>query len=215
MNLLGNVLGDHYPVLAPGNVRAGVDRGDGTAGTLALPAVGNVRSGIAYGAGGTEFVGTLLIGGGVGPLLPAYSPATIVARFLTLSAITSAPEDGQEWPAYVGHEPPEPPNCVTVYDTGGTLDGREMRTGEVLEHPGVQVRVRADPESYAVARAKAEQVVSALNGASRAETPFADASFALSNASQASGIAYLGPEPETRRPLFTVNYRVTLEKLET
>lgn len=50
----------------PGDVREGIDRGDGTLGTLELPAVGDVREDVSYGADGTEFTGTLVVevGGG-------------------------------------------------------------------------------------------------------------------------------------------------------
>ncbi len=44
----------------PGDVRDGVDRGDGTPGTLAVPEVADVRQGVQYGAGGVELTGTLV-----------------------------------------------------------------------------------------------------------------------------------------------------------
>lgn len=61
-------------ITAASNVLSGVNRGDGAAGTLVLPAAGNVRSGTAYGVGGTGSTGTLdiaadnpalAVGGGV------------------------------------------------------------------------------------------------------------------------------------------------------
>ena len=72
------------PYTVAANVRSGTDRGDGTIGTLAVPiagdveagvavdattgtfvvpTIGHVQSGIGYGAGGTEFTGTLTGGG--------------------------------------------------------------------------------------------------------------------------------------------------------
>lgn len=42
------------------------DTVDGVTGTLTVPAVTDVKSGVAYGAGGTEFTGTLAAGGGGG-----------------------------------------------------------------------------------------------------------------------------------------------------
>lgn len=41
-----------------GDVRFGVDRGDGTLGTLVVPAASDVKGGVAYGAGGTQYTGT-------------------------------------------------------------------------------------------------------------------------------------------------------------
>lgn len=48
-----------------GDVRLGVAVGKGLAGTLALPAEAQVGSGVTFGAGGTEFTGTLAAGGGL------------------------------------------------------------------------------------------------------------------------------------------------------
>jgi hypothetical protein len=55
-----------YP--AVGNVRLSVVYGESNEfiGTLALPTVGQVESGVGYGASGTEFTGTLVAGGGGG-----------------------------------------------------------------------------------------------------------------------------------------------------
>jgi hypothetical protein len=41
----------------------------GVAGTLTLPAEADVETGVTYGAGGTEFTGTLAGGAGGGPLV--------------------------------------------------------------------------------------------------------------------------------------------------
>jgi hypothetical protein len=66
-NLEGTVViggGVGYP--AVGDVRLAVVFGESNEfiGTLALPTVGQVQSGVGYGAGGTEFTGTLVGGGG-------------------------------------------------------------------------------------------------------------------------------------------------------
>jgi hypothetical protein len=159
-------------------------------------------------------------GGGIitPPVAATYTPATIVARYFQLRALASWPDpslpgDQQgAWPVYVSGEPTEPGDVLTTYDTTGLMDGRGMRTGEKLEHQGVQVRVRAD--NYNDGYAKATQLQESLDSAAGYLVPFADASFTLNNASRSGGIGYLGPEPETRRALFTFNLRVTLTRLE-
>ena len=55
-------------LLAAGDVEAGVDRGDGTVGTFAVPDELEVLIGTGYGADGTEFTGTLIA--------PDYSSVT-------------------------------------------------------------------------------------------------------------------------------------------
>lgn len=46
--------------LSPNDVRFGVDMGGGLTGNLVLPVVGDVRSGVTYGAHGTQYTGTLV-----------------------------------------------------------------------------------------------------------------------------------------------------------
>lgn len=58
-----NLLG---PWAAAGDVQSGVDRGDGTTGTLTLPTEAQTEAGVTYGADGTEFKGTLSVSGGSG-----------------------------------------------------------------------------------------------------------------------------------------------------
>lgn len=43
---------------AAGDIRNGINRGDGVTGTLTLPTAGQVITGVSFGAGGTEFSGT-------------------------------------------------------------------------------------------------------------------------------------------------------------
>lgn len=63
---------------AAGNVRFGVDRGDGVDGTLVLPAIGEVEDGVFFGAGGTEYEGTLVVTGGSGPANPSLSTLSVL-----------------------------------------------------------------------------------------------------------------------------------------
>jgi len=49
------------------DVREGVDRGDGTSGTLDVPATTDVKLDVGYGSNSTELTGTLVPGGTVLP----------------------------------------------------------------------------------------------------------------------------------------------------
>lgn len=48
-----------------------------------------------------------------------------------------------QWPLYISGEPPSPDSCVTVFSTEGQGDARLMPNGQVIEHPGIQIRVRS------------------------------------------------------------------------
>ena len=50
---------------------------------------------------------------------------------------------GQAWPVFNDGEPASPDNCITVYETQGQDDGRDMISGEQMTHVGFQIRVRA------------------------------------------------------------------------
>lgn len=43
---------------------------------------------------------------------------------------------------FVGREPTNPDNCVTIYDTPGTAPQLTFTQGEVYEYPSIQIRVR-------------------------------------------------------------------------
>jgi hypothetical protein len=71
-----------YP--AVGNVRLGIVYANGTmTGTLVVPSPSDVRQGVHYGAGGTEFTGTLIVGGGG---LPQPGPGQVTGYLICYDA---------------------------------------------------------------------------------------------------------------------------------
>jgi hypothetical protein len=63
-----------------------------------------------------------------------------------------------QWPIFIGKEPDEPSNCVTLYDTPGDPPHPKWR----LDYPRFQVRVRA--VNYNTGFEKAQAVRNALLG---------------------------------------------------
>jgi len=50
---------------------------------------------------------------------------------------------GTNWPCYLNHLPDTDNNTVTLYDTEGRSDGRDMQPGaQTASHPGVQLAIR-------------------------------------------------------------------------
>lgn len=74
-----------------------------------------------------------------------HTPAEILRAALVLKGLGVAPASGttSNWPCYFDAEPDSPDGVITVYDTTGIVHGRAQVTGKVLEHYGVQIRVRA------------------------------------------------------------------------
>ena len=94
-----------------------------------------------------------------------HSPADIL-RWLLVNAGQLAdptvvsgtpPLPTGNWPGYVAVEPNLPDNCVTLFDTDGTPDGRAMPTGLVYYHYGCQLRVRSTTQNAGYVEAKALQ----------------------------------------------------------
>src|SRR5438132_8051410 len=76
-----------------------------------------------------------------------HSPADIISRLLIAVASDMLTDPSlvplQAWPCYVSREPDVPDDVVTIYDTMGRDDGQVMNDGELQEHPGIQIRIRA------------------------------------------------------------------------
>src|SRR5678816_1809962 len=77
-----------------------------------------------------------------------YPTANIIRQLMLETSL-----GGTDWPVFVGYLPDLPDNAICVYDTAGRLDGRIMRTGEQIEHAGIQTRVRG--LNYLAVQAKA------------------------------------------------------------
>ena len=127
----------------------------------------------------------------------------------------TTPTDQDDWPLYCPHMPDGDDvetNCGVARDSPGTQDRRSIRSGEVPDHPGVQIRIRTN--DYDAGYAKIEDVVLALDAVINETVVMGAASYLIQNVSRTSPIAYLGVEPGTkRRMFFTVNYLLTLKRL--
>lgn len=100
------------------------------------------------------------------------------------------------WPIYLGREPLEPVDVVTVYDTGGS-------PGPLIDFrkPTVQVRVRAD--KYDDGWQKINEAYEAL--VQPVDVTVTDA--VILGWVPTSEIAYIGRD-DRDRPLFTVNFEI-------
>lgn len=141
--------------------------------------------------------------------LLAHSPADVVRKMVVDLGLATLPSAGGDWPAYVSIEPDGQDDVITLYDTDGRDDGRNMY-GERNEHSGVLVRVRsgAHPEGYAKARAIA---VALDESVSWRPVSLGGSSYVVQSASRTTDVMVLGKESlKAQRYLFTVNFAVTL-----
>lgn len=146
----------------------------------------------------------------------AASPASILRSFIIEEAIGSMtlPSDGSDWPLFISSMPDGNDvkvNCGAIYDTSGVLDGK-LSDGEVVQHPGIQIRIRSD--DYETGYAKIEIIALALDDVDWNTIVINSTTYLFQNISRTTPIISLGPERGfKRRFLFTVNFMVTLKKV--
>lgn len=161
------------------------------------------------------------------------SPATILAAYLVssgygyepglTSTTTPDPLGNGDWPLFIGMSPDGdgiPDNMITVFDFKGTIEHREVSTGDTIEHPAVQIRLRAI--DYPTGYTKIAELAALLDGISRNIVQLDASTYRIESASRGQ-IVPLGTDPEAgrmirtsgdrRRHQFTLNALLTLSEL--
>ncbi len=142
-----------------------------------------------------------------------YSTAEVVRKVLI--AYNLGANGGNAWPVYVSLTQQKPDDQIILADTGGTKDGRLMRTGENVIHPGVQIRVRS--KDVGLAYEKAVQISLALEAILDLEIEFPadELIYWIQSFTQTGDILPMGwiAEGDKTYHNFTINYIVTLRKL--
>jgi len=142
------------------------------------------------------------------------SAAEILAQRIIDLAQASDPAMGDEWPIFISHTPDgprAPDDLVVVTDTTGTNDGRIARTGEIIDHPGVQIKTRSF--TYEDGWDKIQSITSLLNAQGIVDVTLNGGVYRLKNALQSGSILPMGVEEGTkRRYLFSVNYLITVKE---
>lgn len=143
-------------------------------------------------------------------IVTEYTPADILlARIEALPVAIVGTAVG--WPVTVNRMPEDGDKRVAVNDTTPMPDGRLM-AGTVIEHPGIQIRVRGtvDRDVYKMAT----KLALALDEIKRNEVTMPDTRvFRIDNASRKGGIMRLGPEPGTNRYSYSVNATLTITEV--
>lgn len=114
---------------------------------------------------------------------------------------------------FVSFLPDQPDEIVGVFDTTGRPDGRIMRTGERIEHPGVQIQVRG--KNYSDTWQEANGIALFLDGVkNKSVVVGSNESYVLHNVTRIGTIIPIGLETvsQRRRHLFTINMIVTLSE---
>lgn len=195
---------------ADADVRAGIVYGWGSdVGVLELPDESDVLRGVGYGANGTEFEGSRICPSPVSDASVVHSPAQIIQQLLIDLGLGSQ-HPLTPWPVFATAEPNTPDEVITVRDTGGRDQGRIQFTGERIENPGIQIRVRAN--NHPTGWSKAKEIANALDQRvlGTDEVDLGVKRYLINNVSRTGTILPIGKAPESNRLLFTFNALVTI-----
>lgn len=105
---------------------------------------------------------------------------------------------------FLGIMPSDPANCVTLYEYAGKPRVRKFGNTDILEAPGLQIKVRN--VSYALCRQKLEQIIVLMDGMNN--VVLGSTKYLSIEANQ--GATPLGVDGNNRM-VFTVNFSVLKE----
>ena len=130
------------------------------------------------------------------------SPAEILRQALIVNGIPI--------PIYVSSEPDLPDECLTIYDTAGLSEGRNMLDGETIQRYGVQLRIRARnyKEGWNIATI-IKEILEKLHNQVLYVSTF---EYELYHCAEISTIIPLPPVDKSSRRLFTINCLLVLRQ---
>ena len=138
----------------------------------------------------------------------------LAAYIINDLSLMTVPSGEGDWPLYISSMPDGDAvetNCGAIYDTTGVRD-EKLSNGEVIQYPGIQLRIRSD--DYEVGYAKIEAITLALDDICWDTIVVGGDTYLLQNISRATPVVPLGSERGyKRRFLFTVNFLCTLRKI--
>ena len=82
--------------------------------------------------------------------------------YLDSSDSIAVSSDFELFPMFIGKEPAEPSNTISIFETGGYPPQLTMNRDEIYEYPSVQIRIRAI--SYLDGWEQATEIKNALHG---------------------------------------------------
>lgn len=138
------------------------------------------------------------------------SPAELLQNSLVAANIGVKPSStiGGKWPIFANHLPEYPDNAVVISDTSGVRDGRIMSTGENIDKPGFQVRVRG--LTHTDAYSKIKEVIEHFEKINKESIAINGDSYRIHSVTRTGTVLTLGQEQNARRRCgFTVNGTIT------
>lgn len=139
-----------------------------------------------------------------------HAPSEVIVAYIIKGKYGSHPDNNLEWPAFAGRQPDDPENIITITDTAPSLEGRIQKTGETINHPGIQVFVRSS--DYLQGWHKISKLATLFDAVKRTEVRVENRRYRIEAATIESGPMTLGQDP-TKRMLFTLNLILTIKEI--
>lgn len=141
-----------------------------------------------------------------------HSPADVLRYLLVSLGGGTLPAASGSWPIHVSNEPTSPDSVITCYDTSGILNGRIQVTGEMVEHHGIQIRIRSATPAAGYTKANAIKIL--LDSSINRDSVNIDGSEYLVHAvTRQGGIANIGRNvPTSKLNIFTLNAIIALRQ---
>jgi hypothetical protein len=140
-----------------------------------------------------------------------HTPANIMQSHLVGAGVVSDPMTADTWPMFLDHLPDGYglDDACAVCDTTPIHEGRIQRTGEVCQHFGIQLSVRAN--DYETAWAKDQQIRLLVDAIHNADVTLDSSEvYRIVNAMKSSAV-FLGVDP-LRRNRFVSNYVLAIRQ---
>ncbi len=137
-----------------------------------------------------------------------HKPSQIVASALRNGSLGSLPPD-QTWPIFNDGHAAEPEELICVYDTVGIIQGQSHIGGQVTEHYGIQIKVRAKTNLDSFKKAK--DIALYCDALTRRSVTIDSTSYTIHAMARKGSIISIGPEAgDLYLHLHTVNYTLSL-----
>lgn len=134
------------------------------------------------------------------------SVADLISEYLVTIGAVDAVVEGAAWPGYLANKPEDPDDVVVFYDTNGTMEKREQRTGYRVEHPGLQILVRCG--TYRTGYRKAQALGELLDTLHNATVTIEEVTYKIKAVQRTTPVVSIGKD-DRRREVFTLNALVT------
>jgi hypothetical protein len=143
-----------------------------------------------------------------------HNGAEVLVPYFVYKGVGSVPGTNNPWPIYINFLADQPNEALVIFDTTGSVDGRDMRTGELLEKPGIQVMIRAMTNRNGVS--KGRKIIQAIEQLYKFSVTLTQPTkqYVIHSLQRTSPVYPLGQEEGGSRLLYTINGLLTFGEQE-